>query len=463
MKISKKMLFKKKYFAVFFTILLFGQVHAQNDSIKLKSFEIGSKFFVNYLGFVKPNIAIVPCNGGAFSPNWHLWYLKTQDSILSVEPSYLDTSLVITRTSRNVFEIMKVSMDTMKKKMTPLVLTRGFVFYAVPSNFVKDLTFYVVGSHNNFNICQYYNGKVDTLFNCDKMINQLEVINQSTILFCYDNKLIMYPLAGKPSVLYQADKYSIYGFTSDETGGLYVSIDLGIIKINSKKEQTLISTSSIKGKLRYFNKELYILDAGNNRLFVIPLPSTNTLQTNASNEENNKKPENTNLPEILTNSSIIYLVKTKISDDSIIKVISSSEVNFNVGVDSMIFLSNRNVSSSVIMAMKNAMKQKTGNISSNITVPENQSSQNSTIPDTNNTGIKKFFIIAGSYPTEQQANDAVAELKRKEFPDAEVLGKNSAGSYRIAYKGYATNGEAAKDLIKIRQTVNSTAWIFETK
>jgi len=44
-----------------------------------------------------------------------------------------------------------------------------------------------------------------------------------------------------------------------------------------------------------------------------------------------------------------------------------------------------------------------------------------------------------------------------------VVGKNNYGSYRIAYKGYATNEEASKDLTKIKQTINPSAWIFEKK
>jgi hypothetical protein len=92
----------------------------------------------------------------------------------------------------------------------------------------------------------------------------------------------------------------------------------------------------------------------------------------------------------------------------------------------------------------------------------NQTTQNNTAK-TNNSTIKNFYIIAGSYPTEQKANDAIADLKSKGFPDAEVVGKNSYGNYRIAYKGYATNVEAAKDLTKIKQTINPTAWILENK
>jgi predicted nucleic acid-binding Zn-ribbon protein len=58
--------------------------------------------------------------------------------------------------------------------------------------------------------------------------------------------------------------------------------------------------------------------------------------------------------ETLTNSIIIKMVKAKLSDDLIIGEINGSKVNFNLSTDSIIFLSNANVSSSVLQAMKSA-------------------------------------------------------------------------------------------------------------
>lgn len=332
---------KIKYFAIFFSILLCGKLAAQSDSVKVRSYEISDNYFVNYLGFIKPFLAVVPCNGGVFSPNWQLWYLKTKDSILSVEPSYLDSTLVITRTSKKFFEIIKVSTDTTRKKITPLVITRGLVFYDIPSDFTKGLDFYVELWNNQYNICQHYNSKVDTLFHCNKMINELEVISKSTILFCYENKLLIYPLTDKPSVLFDAGKYTIYGFTSDNAGGLYVSIDNGILKIDNKKQQSFISTDSIKGKLRYFNKELYVLDADKKKLFVVRLPSSIT---------------EAQAMVILTNDSIVKMVQAKFTDEQIIKKINNSNALFDLSINSMIALSKQNVSSDVIVAMENRSK-----------------------------------------------------------------------------------------------------------
>jgi hypothetical protein len=61
--------------------------------------------------------------------------------------------------------------------------------------------------------------------------------------------------------------------------------------------------------------------------------------------------------DVLTNSKIIELVKSKLSDEIIISIINHSVVDFNLSVDAMIDLSNQQVSSKVILAMKQAMKR----------------------------------------------------------------------------------------------------------
>jgi hypothetical protein len=63
---------------------------------------------------------------------------------------------------------------------------------------------------------------------------------------------------------------------------------------------------------------------------------------------------NAQTTEALTNSTIIKMVKAKLSDDLILDEISNSKVSFNLSPDSIKFLSEKSVSSRVIEAMKNA-------------------------------------------------------------------------------------------------------------
>lgn len=103
----------------------------------------------------------------------------------------------------------------------------------------------------------------------------------------------------------------------------------------------------------------------------------------------------------------------------------------------------------------------TTSIASGTNTTNNKTTSGNTVTST--TSNKKFFIIAGSYETEQAAKDEVASLQKKGFPNAEVVGLGSSGRWRICYKAYYTKDEAMKDLPDIKQYTDQSAWIFEKK
>ena len=103
------------------------------------------------------------------------------------------------------------------------------------------------------------------------------------------------------------------------------------------------------------------------------------------------------------------------------------------------------------------------NASTNVvenTTPNNSTINNNTTHTT--SAAHKFFIIAGSYPSQKGAEDAISLLKTTGFPNAEMVGLSSNGSWRIAYSGFATKDDAKTELAKIKQTITS-AWIYEKK
>ena len=277
-------------------------------------------------------------------------------------------------------------------------------------------------------------GKYAKLFDVPTPIASVVEINNS-LLFSSGSALFRFnpkDKALKVLVALQKDK-EIKSIAVDTSGNrIYFSTENALYAL--KDSSAVIITDVFAGELMYVNDGLLVFNPEKKYLIRIAgVENEIALKMQAMKAAAKDKPAT----DMLTNSTIITMVKTKISDDLIVNIINKSMVNFNMSVDSMIFLSNQNVSSAVIMAMKNAVKRK--------------------------TIVKNFYIIAGSYPDEQQANDAVADLKRKGFTNAEVVGKNSYSSFRIAYKVYATNEEAAKDLTNIKQTINSSAWIFEKK
>jgi hypothetical protein len=94
--------------------------------------------------------------------------------------------------------------------------------------------------------------------------------------------------------------------------------------------------------------------------------------------------------------------------------------------------------------------------------PEQENRQVSQNENSTATSMN-YFIIAGSYSNNQQALEAVGNLKAKGYPDASIVGQNESGLWRICYKSFLTRQEALQDIESIRQKDNPSAWVFEQK
>ena len=122
-----------------------------------------------------------------------------------------------------------------------------------------------------------------------------------------------------------------------------------------KDSSAALVTDKFGGILRFFNDGLIVFNPEKKFLIRIvglegKIASIKQPMKTAANDKQTV--------DALINTSIIDIVKQKLSDGLIINIINRSSVNFNLSVDSMIYLSSQNVSSAVIMAMKNAMKSK---------------------------------------------------------------------------------------------------------
>jgi len=164
--------------------------------------------------------------------------------------------------------------------------------------------------------------------------------------------------------------------------------------------------------------------------------------------------------EALTNSTIIKMVKAKLSDDIIIDEINNSSTNFNISADSVIYLSLKNVSDPIIKAMKAVTVAKTTSVPTASTINTSYETPTGTINENTQASTKnKYFIITRSYKTLQEAETAVSTLNANGLAKAEIVGKNNAGSWRVSYKSYSSREEAGKELPFVQQSF-SDAWIF---
>jgi outer membrane protein OmpA-like peptidoglycan-associated protein len=74
----------------------------------------------------------------------------------------------------------------------------------------------------------------------------------------------------------------------------------------------------------------------------------------------------------------------------------------------------------------------------------------------------RWYIIGGSFMFLKNAEKFRDELIGDGFSAAEILGQNSTGSYRVAYKGFDSKDEAVKALVNLKeQTKKEGLWILQ--
>ena len=71
----------------------------------------------------------------------------------------------------------------------------------------------------------------------------------------------------------------------------------------------------------------------------------------------------------------------------------------------------------------------------------------------------KYFIIGGAFEILSNAENFVEDLKNQGF-DAEIVGLNKYGLYRVSYSGFSERSEASKQLKLIKKEKNPSAWIL---
>ncbi len=74
--------------------------------------------------------------------------------------------------------------------------------------------------------------------------------------------------------------------------------------------------------------------------------------------------------------------------------------------------------------------------------------------------LNRFFIIAGSFKSKNNADKLVVSLKKQGY-NAAVADTNANGMFRVAYMGFGNRAEAEHELIAVRRESNSQAWILK--
>lgn len=199
-------------------------------------------------------------------------------------------------------------------------------------------------------------GKYVRLFDFPSPISSIVESNHS-ILFATKNVLLSFSFKESKLKIITAlqNDREIKSIAMDSLNNrIYLSTEN---ELYAMKDSSLVTISNqLGGVLRYFNDGLLVFNP--EKKLLIRIVGLENQMAPKVQELNNPQPVQ-QPDDLLTNETIIGLVQSKLSDGLIINLINRSRVDFNLNINSMIYLSSQHVSSAIIMAMKNAMKKTT--------------------------------------------------------------------------------------------------------
>ena len=89
------------------------------------------------------------------------------------------------------------------------------------------------------------------------------------------------------------------------------------------------------------------------------------------------------------------------------------------------------------------------------------------IPEILNSSVPQFlnsyYIVGGSFQTEESAEKCVNSLRKQGFENASSLEKNNKGNIRVYYESFAEKDEALIRLDEIKRNYNESAWLLFQK
>ena len=91
--------------------------------------------------------------------------------------------------------------------------------------------------------------------------------------------------------------------------------------------------------------------------------------------------------------------------------------------------------------------------------PSTPEVMNSSIPEV----LNSYYIIGGSFQTEESAEKCVNILKKQGFENASSLEKNNKGNIRVYYESFAEKADALIRLDEIKRDYNESAWLLFQK
>lgn len=215
--------------------------------------------------------------------------------------------------------------------------------------------------------------------------------------------------------------------------------NIGVLKLNA--ENNIVFEA--------YENTNYLTESFGLSSYVSPVIKREVLKT-VTNEE---------LVEEINENKIVEIVPTnsnRFTARSIVKYAAVAAVFFSAGGYGYVNYLNQQEQIETLLVQKEVQKEVQSKIQtatffiSNPTMVSNESKDITKTP---------FYIVSGSYRSEENANKALKELIKKGF-DAQILEKNDQDLYPVVYGAYSSYPEAQEHLASIQSVENKEAWLL---
>jgi hypothetical protein len=199
-------------------------------------------------------------------PYYNAVFVNDTDSILFINPdscinvaldySLTDNSVWVLNVNAKCTKIVKHLPEAGSNSFNEVIrLKKGLYDFAV----ISDDSILIWGSSDTLNshVFLWANNQLDTLVETNNPVTSAFMVNNNTVLFSFEDKIVIKPRDKKPILYYQCD-FPIESFAYNAENEMFISTPYGILKIDRQKNLSFITTL-IHGMLRVINHDVYIL------------------------------------------------------------------------------------------------------------------------------------------------------------------------------------------------------------
>jgi len=229
----------------------------ESESIETYDYFTAGNYPWNF-SILDPGFVLVPANGGVMMAGWDAWFLEPQSKkVMAVSTSIADTSVYVVSYDKSGIFLYKLNKAGSNEQTQQLARLDSGIY-----NLSSSLgATYLWGLNNSgWHLWRVQGAELGLkpLYHTDKAINDLTFINADKVLLACDSSLVVVGENFAPTETMSFDS-PIDGVAIDQEGLVYASLAMGVLRINSLKNEEIRPIANlIHGPLKFYKGHLYI-------------------------------------------------------------------------------------------------------------------------------------------------------------------------------------------------------------